>query len=332
MITNLFNWYSQVCDEWSDEESELFSDGVFMSKIQDVTRGYVHFNGQKFFVKTPHSRRFKFGAISTLFSRNDNRIATTSELMAERKYRELNYLTAYHKPVYINKVKNEILKPGSKYGVGPYVLVSPVLFDFNIHYATMFDLQEQEHLFYPNTDIDDKMFFNLENAIKNKDYFLQYLTEECYDEYIKYILLSIFEFSDDEHLGNVIICQNKYAKRFERIFVHDKESTAFNPYIAQNFDMNAVTFKTNNFTEYNGVPIDFKGERSFERILAVTKLVADGKMPKKYCEFLSTIANLDYEKFAKEVFEQTGIAPNSKQVDMYKYGSEKAGEIVIRQM
>ena len=93
-----------------------------------------------------------------------------------------------------------------------------------------------------------------------------------------------------------------------------------------------MTFKTDNFTEYNGVPIDFKGERSFERILAVTKLVADGKMPKKYCEFLSTIANLDYEKFAKAVFEDTGLVPIQKQIDMYKYGSEKAGEIVAKQM
>ena len=47
---------------------------------------------------------------------------------------------------------------------------------------------------------------------------------------------------------------------------------------------------------------------------------------------MNRIAGLDYQKFAKEVCTETGLVPSQKQIDMYQFGAECAGEIVIKEM
>lgn len=331
MKSELHDWYEKQAENADNVLSEIFSDGVFVSKIFSIKRGYLTFDGKKYFVKEPHSRSFKQGRVGKAFSARDNNIAMASELLSEKKYQSLNYLTARHYPVK-KEVLDESLKCCSWLNSPFYISVSPIIFNGTVSYATMFDLQTQEHLFVPRTRMDDKMFLNFETALKNKNYFLRYMNQECYDEYIKYILLSIFEFSDDEHLGNVILCQSKQAKKFEHLFVYDKESTAFNPFIAQCLSSSDVSKNLRDFRRFNGVPIANKDERSMDRIFAVTRLVSEGKLPEKYCKFLNEIAGIDYSKFAREVFEETGIKLESKQIDMYKFGSECAGNIVIREM
>ena len=328
MIKDMFNWYLQICEDWKQENANLVSDDFFVSKIYDINRGFVHFKNNHYFVKTPHSRSFKLGYVNTSLTGQDNKIATASELIAEKKYKSFNFMTAVHQPIYKeNYGYDEYFEP---YGI--FTLVSPMLFTTEIHHASISDFIEQEKLFNPASHLDTAVFGNLGTILKRKKLLLEYMTEECYDEFVQFMLLSIFEFSDDDHMGNVIMCKNKDVEKFEHIFVFDKESTAFNPFVARNLASPAIMFKTNNFTAYNGVPITSKGERSIERMLAVAKLIADGKMPKKYIKFIDQISGLDYEQLAKEVFEDTGIKVDQRQIDMYKFGSECAGNIVLRNM
>lgn len=317
----------ELCGCWDQNSEDFASEGLFVTKFQDVTRGFVTFKEKKYFIKTPHSRFYKFGFVNMALSNRDNKLATTSELISEKKYKHFNYMSAPHKAIFKPDQNEYLLRFKHKKLFGEYVLVSPILFNSDIHYASMSDFQTQENFFNKAARVDQLLFGNFENTLKNKKHFLKYMTEGCYDEYVKYLLLSLFEFSDDEHLGNVMLCKNKNVERFERLFIYDKESTAFNPFVANDLESSSLIYKTNNFSRYNGVPFFAQGERSIERILALTKLVADGKVPKKYCLFLNEISNIDYEKFAREVFEETGIVVEKKQIDMYKYGSDCAGEI-----
>ena len=57
---------------------------------------------------------------------------------------------------------------------------------------------------------------------KKKKQFLSIMTEECFDQYIKYLLASVFEFSDDEHSNNIIFVRNHKSDKFEALFVFDK--------------------------------------------------------------------------------------------------------------
>lgn len=332
MMKNVLQWYEGVCDSWKQNESHFESDTLAMSKISEANRSYVTVGNTRYFVKTPHSRRFKFGCVKLGSACRDNFLSTTSELVSQKKFKELDFFTAQYKPIMRSSLKSAVSK--NEQGLSEsFVLVSPILIsNQNMHTATIHALQEQEHLLFPDTQMDSIMFNDLETALENKDYFLQFMTENCYDEYIEYILASIFDFTDDDHLGNIILWHPKDSHRFEHLLVHDKESTAFNPMVAEGYSYQDVKKGIWGFSHYNGVPIKRKDENSADRVMEVTRLVASGKLPKKYCEFLNRIAGLDYQKFAKEVCTETGLVPSQKQIDMYQFGAECAGEIVIKEM
>ncbi len=338
MILDFFEWYNNWNMVKEFVELDLSADSSFARGIYGVSKGHVNIDGKNYFIKTPHSRSFKFGYISLKEQEIDNKLATMSELIAEKRYKKFKFLYATHRPIYktVTKVLGEnndlvwenrhIFNTEEIYKHGIYQLVSPALtneyFD-TISLNYMYTIRRQ----IAQTEEEVHMFDNFGNILESREHFLKFMTEDCYDKFVEFLIASILEFSDDDHFDNITLVKNKSSNKYEDIFVYDKESNVFNPFITKDLSLNAIKFKTRTASNYNGVPVKSMGENTIFRIFEFFGLIRQGKLKERYLKFIEELASVDYGQIAREIRAETGIWANPKQLDMYKYGADFAGII-----
>lgn len=344
MIKDFFEWFNSWSVNQDFHQLDLSADGVFARGIEGVSKGSVGVGDGNYYIKVPHSRAFKFGYISLKYEAEDNALATTSELIAQKKYKQFNFLYANHRPIFkprkqLNQLDYESLWKNRHvynyediYRKGIYTLVSPSLTSELVDTVSMGDITSIALQLTRRNKKEQRMYDNFENVLDCKKYYLKYMTSHCYDQYVKFVIASIFEFSDDDHFYNVVLCKNKNSDKFEDLFLFDKESTSFNPFVAIDMKLEAIKYRAQNHISFNGLPITKIGERGMDRIFALADLIRAGKLDKRYVQFLNEIAGFDFDKVAKEIETETGIKTNQKQLDVYKYGADFAGIVASQEM
>lgn len=320
---------------------ELLQDKAFCRKV--LNNKNISYQAHKYYGKTPHSRQFKFDTTQTteLLTKQDNSIATINEYLLLKKYKDLEFLTANH---HILNIHNLQLPFDERYG-----LICEDLLDEEFEYITLDNFFNSKHKFTilsNNIDIKSEnistvktfqkhktfpyFFRNFNDLIKYKNKYLNYITSHCYDQIIKNILSSIFEFGDDEHTQNAILCRKKGNEKFEELLLFDKESSSFIINILQNNNLEVVKkYYTNEFNKYNyfGIHICDHNESFKFKCHKLYEFIQSGIIDKKYWKYLEILANYDYDKTAQIIEEETGITPIQRHIDMLKYGSECAGKL-----
>ena len=321
MIKNFFEWYQKQIQETKIDP--LF---VWNEFGKDFEYGHFekikHIAGQTFFFKHPNSKLFKiYGGYYKKRNKShvvlaDNQLAANSELIAKKKYKRFGFMTADYQVAMHDE---------------EFYLFSPQLFFADeVELATLYQIYcdtSQSSVFQASAKELGRG--NLTNFLIRKKVMLNMMTENCYDQLAKYFLMSIFEFSDDEHFNNIILCKNKNSKKFESVFVFDKESTVFDYSIAKGKSFQETRDYATRFNTYMGLPVAWNIENFNERMKALSELIKSGVLEKKYCDFLNELAQFNFCEACKEIYEETGAKSNQTQIDMFRFGSEKAGELSI---
>ncbi len=268
-------------------------------------------------VKQPHSKYYKnnsgdFGNASEAL---DNQFATATELLSEMRYKAFNIPYAHYESFRGNN--------------GEFKLISKNIDNDQIEIRALAELFVYEDEFFERYSKKFSMQ-SLEEIITNPVVALRFMTPKCYDQFIKYSLASMFDFSNDEHFNNVIFIRNQNSMLFESMFLCDKESNVFNPLIARGFSLEDVFSRVNDYTEYAGIHIVDRDETFDRRVSILFKMIRNGTMPKKYVKFLSEYAGFDFTKAANEIRNRHDIVIDDRQLDVYKKSAEIAGEISQR--
>lgn len=339
MIKDFFEWFENWEENKKFDSLDLSSNGFFASGISSVSKGQVDVGGSNYYIKTPHSRSFKFGYVNLRYESQDNALATMSELLARKRYKQFRFLYANHRPLFrdrttLDKKDLEVIWRNRHvynyeeiYRKGVYVLVSPSLTSELVDTISFGDIVTIGLKLTKHNKAEQSMYDNLERMLDSKQYYLKFMTDHCYDQLVKFVLASIFEFSNDDHFDNIMLCKNSDSDKYEDLFLFDKESTAFNPFVAVDMGISTIKYRAQNYMSYNGMPITQIGERTMIRMYELTRLINKGKLEKKHIDFLEDIAGINFEKLAKEIEFETGLVANQKQLDMYKYGADFAGII-----
>ena len=324
MDKSIFDWYEAKAKEVNVDPDDVIFRGKYVHPTY-YSYDHIVFEGMAFYKKAPHTRGYKCFINSNegsnspfvrIIQSSDNKLATLSELIGEHKYKAFKFLTAKH---FVTEENNR------------YYLISPNLLAGDYQTYSYFDLVRGNRVRSYIKPTQATVSHSFGEVLSNKDLYLEYMTEHCYDQYVTFILNRIFEFSDDDHLSNVILVKPRNAKKFEEMFICDKESTAFNFMLASGAKFEDIKKALLNFDRYEGVVI---GSREADNFTVQTdrlkKLFDSGLMGKFHLEVMKTIANLDYDKLSEKALEGTDIRPSKTQIDLYKYGSELAGEMVER--
>ena len=284
----------------------------------------IDFGSLHAFVKVPHSLTYKLNTypeVNAEAAYNDNHLATASELIASKLFKQLGFLTADY-------------FPQRRYGL--YYLASPNFLEGVCQYVTLSKLLEKRRKTkaYETTEemLLDAMLNssnNISYVLDNRQFFLQFMTKECYDKYIAYMLVALFTFSNDEHNGNIILCKRKTAKKFEDVFIYDKESTGFNYYLALGISFRDIKFEL--FT-YNRPSTDIlvnKLNENYDYKYKILKaLIEKGEIGKKHIDLIKQYVNIDFDKLCEEVASENEIVLQKSQLDFYKLGQDCAGELI----
>lgn len=343
MIRDFFEWYENCETNKKFDALDLSSDGFFVGGLSKISKGLITYDDVDYCIKTPHSRFYKFGYLNLSLEEKDNKLATASEFIARKRYKQFRFMYANHRPILRDRTEemsqglaDEILWRNrhiynyeEMYRKGIYLLVSPAISNEMIDTISLGDISTIGLQLTKDNKVEQTMYDSLEAVLDCKEYYLKFMTEECYDQFVKLQLASIFDFGDDDHFHNVKLCKNKTSERYESIFLFDKESTAFNPIIAQRGDMDLHEIKQSLqcFKNYNSMPVRKQNETSMIRMYGITRLILSGKLEKKYVKFLEEVAGIDFNKIGREIYQDLGIKPNQKQLDIYKYGADFAGII-----
>ncbi len=314
MIRDFYKWNEKQFSKGFDAsvvlqrgEEDFLGSGKCKKMIIRLGQDIYH-------IKEPHSRYYKnnkreFGASGTMM---DNELATITELMAERRYRSFHLPYAYY----------ELLRGDN----GEFKLISKSINNDKVEVKSLSELMHYEDDFISEYALKFSMQ-NLEEILTKPAICLRVMTRECYDQYVKFLLASVFDFSTDDHFNNIIFIRNQNSMLFESMFLCDKESNVFNPLIAREFSMDEILRKSNSYNHYVGIKVSERGEDFEKRASVLLRLVKKGIMPKKYVKFLSDLAGFDFDAVARDVKGDFGLVADDRQLDIYKRTAEIAGEI-----
>lgn len=318
MEKDFLNWYDEKC------KNIQFRNNVILNLIGDRQKGVVYDDGNKFHFKTPHSRIFKVAgykghmlpAGKRICSTMDNFFAISSELISRKKYRAFGMLYADYHVLLDSSLEHETK------------IASPNVFDNDKYYVELNHLYDQAEMFRDSA-IYDTWKYNFEEVFTKKSDFLIFMTEKGYDEYVKYLLLSMFEFSDDEHYSNLIFYGDDFRDKLDGVFLFDKESTIFNPMLAANCSLDYIERSLKFNKKYNNRRCFESQEETFDRRFEMLlDMIQRGVIPPKYVRFIEEIAGIDYGAIAKSIKNESGISVNNLQIEMYQLGNRKAEELL----
>lgn len=320
MIRNFFKWNEINLSKEKPTAEEVLRNGKRVNFPAMPKKTVLELGKDRYHIKIPHSRFYKNN--KNMYAKEtvlrDNFICTTGELISERKYKAFNFMTAGYD---MTKKNNE------------YVLVSKRIDDEKLELCSLYDMIK-----YP-LDEDMRSFsreiatLTLRELLERKPLILGILDENCYDKLIEFLLLSVFEFSDDDHFNNIIFVKNTRSERFHNMFVCDKESTVFNSFIAIEGDYyGSLVDYTLAYDSYIGKIIKKPFEDYKVRAKEIGKLIKKGIMPQKYINFLKEVAGFDFDAVARDINCDFGIQANQKQLDMFKLGGELIGEVIEKNM
>lgn len=314
MESKLFDIYDNKIKMLDVDVKMVDKFGVPIQNAMFYTDDRVVFEGMTFHRKTPHSTSYKKLKLSQeFFSATDNHLSAMSELLSEKVYRSHKFLTAKH---FVLKKDDE------------FVLYSPNLFGTDIVSEQMNNINMFKPYYFNNISYKTR---GIEYILQGKNDFLTFMTPECFDQYVEYLLRSVFEFSDDEHYSNIMFVKRAGKEKFEEMFIFDKESTYFNFLISRiTNDFNQLKTILRHFSVSDSINISITGSfnDSFNsRVQVISQLFDRGLLNEKHLKFLKDIANTDFNKIARHVHRETKIPINDVQIDCYKYGAEVAGEL-----
>lgn len=320
MIHNFFKWNAHNISKEKPDPELILTKGKRVNFPAMPKKIIMDYDDERYHVKVPHTRFFKNNRklFSKETSASDNEIATASELISEKKYKAFHFMTAGYD---ITKRYDE------------FVLVSKRIDDDKVEICSLYDMIKYPYDMDMREHAGQIAICTLKDLLEKRQLILEILTDECYDELIKFILLSVFEFSDDDHYSNMIFVKDYKSDKFQSMFICDKESTVFNGYLALNGNYcGSLIPYTTSYNLYPGKVIAKPLEDFNVRCKEIARLIRKGILPKKYVSFLKAVTNFDFDIAARDVKGDFGVGVNSKQLDMYKFGEEELSKILERNL
>ena len=284
------------------------------------------------FVKTPHSVTYKCRfypyANSLQEELSDNYLASSSEMLGKNIFENFGFITAKYYPQKING-KIYLASPNFLEGICKYTTLRAFL-------CQKMGSQPEKYLSESSEDslvqkLKSHIFArnNLTFTLENKERYLEIMTEECYDKYVSYMLLALFTFCNDEHPSNIIFCRDDDSKKFQDVFIFDKESTAFNYFLARKMEFRDIKFKMfNQEQEGSDIIVNYGSENYSDKLKGIKRLVLEGKIDKKYIDLINQYANLSLEGLRDKVYIEDGLYIKDEQLDCYKLGRDCAEELL----
>ena len=284
------------------------------------------------FVKTPHSVAYKckFYTNSNNLQEelSDNYLASSSEMLCKNIFENFGFITAKYYPYKIGS-KIHLASPNFLEGICKYTTLHAFLCQ------KISPKQEESLLEGDENAMSLKMMLryfarnNLTFTLENKTDFLKFMTEECYDKYVSYMLLSLFAFCNDEHPNNIIFCRDDSSKKFQDVFIFDKESTAFNYFLAKKMKFCDIKYKMfHQEQEGSDIIVNYGAESYSDKLKGIKRLVLEGKIDKKYIDLINQYANLSLEGLRDKVYIEDGLYIKDEQLDCYKLGRDCAEELL----
>lgn len=320
MEKDIFEWYENKAKSLNVDPDDVLLRGKLARTIY-CPHDHILFEGMTFYRKVPHSKDYKFlinlepkSPFAREIKAKDNELSTISELVGEKKYRALKFLTAKH----------FVAEEGLRY----YVL-SPDLLTGDFQSYSYFDLVTGNRMQSFVNPTQSTVAHDFSSVLKEKNSYLEYMTEHCYEQYVRFIMNGIFEFSDDDSLANVILVKHKNSAKFEDIFVCDKESTAFNFMLCSGMSYKDIVKALKRYDHYMGVVVAELGKDNIMvRLDKIKKLFDRGVMSDFHLNLLKEIAGIDYDKIFQQALQNSSLKGDKRQLDFYKYGSELAEDLV----
>ena len=281
----------------------------------------------KAFIKVPHSVNYKCGLASDYTKEReikDNDYATASELIAKEIYEQFGFMTASY---FLKKVDKM------------YVLASPNFLKGMCQYNTYLEILNQERLKQASSSEEENnsqsqyrsLVFvknKITDAVKNKEKYLTFMTEECYDKYMSYMLIALLTFSNDEHPGNVIFCKQPTSEKYEDIFIYDKESTVFNFLLAKNMMFkdikDCLLYRSQRGSH---IVLCYETENYHTKKTVLKYLIDEGMLKEQYIEIIKKYANLSFDSIKQDIYMKRDFLIKEAQLDCYKIGEQLAEEL-----
>lgn len=319
------------------EKYGLNSDMLWRSGTERRTKGgklLIDYGNLCSYVKVTHSNRFKYFSLFSNSGKSfeidkkiktmDNFYSMTNELLLELIFEKFGVLTAQYFP---RKIDDS------------YFVASPNYLKSICSYTTLSDFATKgargklqgDELVQSQIIALTLIGNNLTRMLDNEGLILQIMTPECYDKYVSYMLIGLFTFLDDEHSNNIILCKSKGSKKFDDVFVFDNESSAYCYYLSQGMKTHDIMFYLLNSKIYGaGIVVNASDECYEDKFEGVLKLIQEGKIKEKHIRLMEQFAELDYRALADEVFKKYKILPDERQLEMFQYSSDYAGEILSK--
>ena len=147
---------------------------------------------------------------------------------------------------------------------------------------------------FTKDDIKDKW-----SVLHNKDlrdYYLQYMTEECFEEFVNYFLLGELRTDDDGHAYNYFFYKiSPYTRKFEGVIPIDMdEGSEIMDIVENKGDFNQFLHCCY-YSTYT--PIWFKQDAEFnhkERLTKIKELIHSGNLTQSQIDFLKKAISYDF--------------------------------------
>ncbi len=335
--------YQKMIDEYKINSSLLWSLGLpYKAPNGKVAIDYGTLTS---FVKIPHSNKFKYfhsyGGTNSSYELTDNNIATANELLLQKVFENLGFMTAQYFPKllrgkYYVASPNYLEKIGCEYSMlGNVITSNPAFKKEFLSAGGNLNLKNDSSKKVSVEDIKNLLICqslnqrNLTALLENKEHFQEIMTPHCYDKYVSYLLVSLFSFLNDEHQNNIIFCKSEGSSKFEDVFVFDNESTAFGSYLAQGKSFKDVKlYLLSERSKGSIIVVKNSGETFEEKFTELKKLYNRGLISPKHIDLIKDIAGNDFDRLADQVYYETGIKTSKSQLDFFKLGAEKAEDVL----
>jgi len=227
-----------------------------------------------------------------------------NSIVASDLYSELGLITP---PIYKLQKKDKSINPFQKY----FYEISEDIMTLENAECILAENEEMLGRIHDITRLDGFKWAQLYDYYERQQ-FLNFMTEECYDEFILCFLLAELRTDSDLHNRNFILYKNKGGDKWEHIIPIDMELSRI-LHFRQTSKNDFEEFLTRTYSTY-GPDMWTDDEITYKkRLHFIQELINDGVLSKYILDKLTLALNYNYPEKIKESFRDLNERDNRNQ-------------------